>query len=183
MRQCLSRAARLHAAQTPRRTKAAADALSATGRPAEIAAVTRASIHDDCAAAGSSFDGSKPLCNCFAAAKPAAFDEQPVISIVLGDFLSARVDARMLKTVIEEIVGYPAQLVSYDGDYQTTWAALEAGDAHFWPEVWRTEEDEYYIEYVHRRRSVGTAGALGVIGRNGYAFSLLAGLLCRARGP
>ncbi len=123
---------------------------------------------DECTAAGSAFD--LPPCNCLGAAKPAAFDDRPVISIVLGDFLSAAVDARLLKTVVEEILGFPARLVSYAGDYHSTWAALASGEAHIWPEVWRTEEDgEYYTEYVIRRRSVGTAGALGIIGRNGCA--------------
>jgi ABC-type proline/glycine betaine transport system substrate-binding protein len=123
---------------------------------------------DECTAAGSAFD--LPPCNCLGDAKPAAFDDRPVITIVLGDFLSAAVDARLLKTVVEEILGFPARLVSYAGDCQSTWAALASGEAHIWPEVWRTEEDgEYYTEYVIRRRSVGTAGALGIIGRNGCA--------------
>ena len=46
-------------------------------------------------------------------------------------------------TYLGQVLGFPALLVYLDGDYETTWNALESGEAHLWPEVWRTEEGDF----------------------------------------
>jgi hypothetical protein len=46
-------------------------------------------------------------------------------------------------TYLGQVLGFPALLVDLDGDYETTWNALESGEAHLWPEVWRTEEGDF----------------------------------------
>jgi hypothetical protein len=69
------------------------------------------------------------------------------------------VNAQLLKVVVEEMLGFPAQLLKFEGE-MAAWAALENGEAHLMPEVWRTDDDsaKYYEDFVLDRQTVATAG-------------------------
>jgi ABC-type proline/glycine betaine transport system substrate-binding protein len=75
------------------------------------------------------------------------------------------VDAFLLKTLIEEKAGWPAQLVAYDQD-EAVLQAMQAGAVHIYPEFWRSEALELYDKYV-ARDTLSSCGPLGVLGRNG----------------
>jgi hypothetical protein len=100
------------------------------------------------------------------------FGSRPIIKIVVGDFLGAAVDATILKIVVEEeseavvalpcswwrsatrmgsqVLGFPALLLYLDGDNEATWTALESGEVHMYPEVWRTDAGAARPRQLHR---------------------------------
>jgi hypothetical protein len=65
---------------------------------------------------------------------------RPTIKIVVGGWVAAAVDAFLLKIVIEEIQGFPVQLID-DVDLLARFGefgifeALSRGDAHIYPEA------------------------------------------------
>jgi hypothetical protein len=53
----------------------------------------------------------------------------------------------------------------------TTWESLKLGQVHIYPEVWLSEERDYYEQYVVVGKSVVAAGPLGILGQNGWYCS------------
>jgi hypothetical protein len=91
---------------------------------------------EHCYRANSSND---PSCNCFGQPRPQTTGFQAVVTIVLGDWLGAYVDAWLLKLLIEERLGRPAELIP-DSDLfvdgaEGVWKALKSGRAMMYPEV------------------------------------------------
>ena len=39
-----------------------------------------------------------------------------------------------------QVMGFPAEIISVGEGGSTLWKALERGDLHIWPEVWRFED-------------------------------------------
>ncbi len=117
-----------------------------------------------CWAANRSFSDDK-ACNCLNKSRSADFDERPIIKILSPDTgwyrpparypslssysalyrLGGSVDAFLLKIVLEEMIGFPAQLVSINVlrscDKCHVYEALASGDAHLYPEAWLSEDD------------------------------------------
>ena len=98
----------------------------------------------DCYGAGSSF--ADLSCNCLSKPPHAAYDSRDTIVIVIGSWLAGAINAFLLKTVIEEVFGYPVMLVPdekpwlhmegwHDKDAGTMFPYLARGLAHIYPEV------------------------------------------------
>jgi hypothetical protein len=41
------------------------------------------------------------------------------------------------------MMGFPTQLLYYDGDYNKTWSSLERGEAHIYPEAWVVDDGTF----------------------------------------
>ncbi len=89
-----------------------------------------------CFRANSSFGDSS--CNCFGLPRPQTTDFKAAVTIVVGGWLGATVDAWILKLLIEEQLGRPTELIP-DSDLfaegQGVWGALKSGYAMMYPEV------------------------------------------------
>ena len=112
---------------------------SAAAAPRAIDAAQRYAVQ--CRPANSSVDKAQS-CNCLGLPPPPTLATRPVIKILTPDkaWLAGALDAYILKILIEEHLGYPAQLVSWDVLTNTpggdgVFGALERGEAHLYPEV------------------------------------------------
>ena len=94
-----------------------------------------------CFRANSSFGDSS--CNCFGQPRvrqprPQTTDSEAAVTIVVGGWLGAAVDAWILKLLIEEQLGWPTELIP-DSDLFAeglgVWGALKSGYAMMYPEV------------------------------------------------
>ena len=112
----------------------------------------------DCYAAGSAYS-NRTRCNCVGSHPDTEFSSRPTITIVVQEWLGSAVNAQLLKIVVEEMLGFPAQLLNLHGE-EPAWAALETGMAHLMPEVWRTDDDsaKCYDMFVLEKQTVATAG-------------------------
>ena len=115
----------------------AEDPLSGSGESNATNATGMNAVH--CYRANSSFVDSS--CNCFG--QPPARQPRPQtdsVTVVVGGWLGATVDAWMLKLLIEEQLGWPTELIP-DTDLFAmenglgVWGALKSGYAMMYPEV------------------------------------------------
>jgi hypothetical protein len=93
---------------------------------------------EHCYRANSAF--TDPSCNCFGQPRPQATVSQAVVTVVVGGWLSASVDAWLLKLLIEEQLGTPTELIpdaALFAAFNTSgvWRALKSGYAMMYPEV------------------------------------------------
>ena len=89
-----------------------------------------------CFRANSSFGESS--CNCFGLPRPQTTDSKAAVTIVVGGWLGANVDAWILKLLIEEQLGRPTELIpdlDLMAEGQGVWGALKSGYAMMYPEV------------------------------------------------
>jgi hypothetical protein len=86
-----------------------------------------------CSSRASAFTHSS--CNCLGNPQHALFALRPTITVVVGAWDGALVDAVLLKIFIAEEVGYPTELIYAEGDPTSTYSALASGTAHIYPEV------------------------------------------------
>ncbi len=63
-------------------------------------------------------------------------------------------------------MGWPTQLIDGATNLSINWDMMEKGQAHLYPEVWRSEEDGVqYDDYVLKNGTVASAGkSLGAEG-------------------
>jgi len=95
-------------------------------------------------------------------------DTLPEIRIIVGGWVAAAVDAQLLAIVLSEQMGYPVQLTMGDKNYSNYFGAMEVGEQHLYPEVWRSGVDgASYDHFVVKAGTVIDAGPLGMQGRNG----------------
>ena len=129
-----------------------------------------------CHAANTSFTDAS--CNCLGKGRHPKFDSRPRITVIVGTWTASALDAFFLKIMIEEDLGWPVRLM-LDNDAELLkmegggvkfagWSALANGNAHLYPEVWKSEEGEAYDRFVREKASVASSGPLGVLGRNGW---------------
>jgi hypothetical protein len=91
-----------------------------------------------CFRANSSLGDSS--CNCFGQPRPQTSDSKAPVTIVVGNWLGATVDAWMLKLLIEEQLGWPTEMIPDANLYAEeglggVWGALKSGYAMMHPEV------------------------------------------------
>jgi hypothetical protein len=83
-------------------------------------------------------------CNCFGVPRHPLYETRPVVVVVVGSWLGAEIDAWLIKTIVEEVLGFPTELVS-DGlsdvsslnltGPEGVWNAMANAVVHMYPEV------------------------------------------------
>ena len=83
-------------------------------------------------------------CNCFGIPRHPLYETRPTVIIAVGGWPAGEVDSWLLKIVIEEVLGFPTELVS-DGlsnpsslnltGPNSVWNAMANGLVHMYPEV------------------------------------------------
>ena len=95
----------------------------------------------NCYGANSSF--AIPECNCLGGTPDPRLSGRDKIRIVVGSWFAAAMDAFLLKVAIEEVLGFPVELVP-DGlgldtgeltGPKSVYSALAKGSVHIYPEV------------------------------------------------
>lgn len=110
---------------------------------------------------GTSTDGSGD-------SSPAVSESSGDVTIKLAEnpWSASQVNVAVAKTIIEEQLGYPVEIVTIDENAQ--WSALASGDLHASLEVWPSGHAENIALYIDEQQSVENAGALGPIGGIGW---------------
>lgn len=98
------------------------------------------------------------------AAVPAAPDgDKMTIRLAANPWSASELNAAVAKILLEEQLGYPAELVSIDENAQ--WPALASGDLSASLEVWPSGHAENVAEYIESQGVVENGGPLGVVGK------------------
>lgn len=90
---------------------------------------------------------------------------KPTIRLAENSWLNAKLNTAVAKTLLEEEMGYPVEVVPIDGAGQ--FPAMDKGELHATLEVWvsaRTDEIKEYTE----KGTVEIGGELGVVGIQGW---------------
>ncbi len=113
--------------------------------PAHFSGVTHADEH--CFEAGSAF--ATESCNCFGTEPHTQFASRPVVRILLPSRLGAATTAWLLKTVVEEVLGYQTQLVAAFRTAADAWLGLQSGTIHMNPEVCSVQPGAFTMDAAH----------------------------------
>ena len=106
-----------------------------------------------CFRANSSLGDSS--CNCFGPRSQIVGSKAAPVTVVVGNWLGATVDAWILKLLIEEQLGWPTELIHWDDLFAEgpgVWGALKSGDILLYPEVRPTNCSET-VGSAHRGHS------------------------------
>jgi glycine betaine/proline transport system substrate-binding protein len=89
-----------------------------------------------------------------------------VIKIAVNPWLGSDLDAQVAKILLEEKLGYSAELVPIDETAQ--FGALARGDLSATLEIWPSGHVQDHLQYIEQQKTVEDLGSLGVVGKIGW---------------
>lgn len=101
------------------------------------------------------------------AAEPAVeVTEKPVITLVENAWPASELNVRVARTILQDEMGYPVEIISLDENVQ--WDALASGEADASLEIWPSGHGERIAQYIEEQGVVDNGGRLGPEGIIGW---------------